>query len=85
MFLIVLQVECTLAGPTDEPVVGSSGMLIVPDMALCEAMKKGPYDVVVTAGGKFGWQSLSEDRDVGTVMREQEKSGRLLAAICTCK
>ncbi|XP_017770375.1 PREDICTED: protein deglycase DJ-1-like [Nicrophorus vespilloides] len=76
-------VEVTIAGPSKEPVVGSRGMLTVPEAALCDAMKKGPYDVVLLAGGRYGWQSLSADKDVGTVLREQEKAGRLIAAICT--
>jgi len=76
-------VEVTLAGPTTEPVVGSRGMLTVPEMALCDAMKMAPYDVVLLAGGARGWQALSKDQNVGIVLREQEKAGRLIAAICT--
>lgn len=66
------------------PVTGSRGMKIVPETTLKAAMQCGPYDVIVVGGGAWGWKSLSEDPDVGTILREQEKSGRLIAAICTC-
>lgn len=58
-------------------------MRIVPETTLKEAMACGPYDVIVVGGGARGWIALSDDPDVGTVLREQEKSGRLIAAICT--
>ncbi|KAK9681032.1 DJ-1/PfpI family [Popillia japonica] len=75
--------DVTLAGPTNAPVSGSRNMKIVPETTLKEAMQCGPYDVIVAGGGRDGWRALSEDPDVGTVLREQEKAGRLIAAICT--
>ncbi|GJQ81325.1 hypothetical protein Trydic_g20537 [Trypoxylus dichotomus] len=75
--------EVTIAGPTKAPVTGSRNMKIVPETTLKAAMQCGPYDVIVAGDGPFGWRALSEDPDVGTVWREQEKSGRLIAAICT--
>ncbi|KAK9681033.1 DJ-1/PfpI family [Popillia japonica] len=75
--------EVTIAGRTKAPVLGSRDMRIVPETTLKEAMACGPYDVIVVGGGARGWIALSDDPDVGTVLREQEKSGRLIAAICT--
>lgn len=76
-------IDVTLAGLTGvEPVVCSRKVKIVPDVALKDATLKGPYDVVVCPGGAGGANNLAESSDVGSILQEQEKSGRLVAAVC---
>lgn len=68
-----------------EPNIGARQIKTLPDMSLKDALKKGPFDAIVLAGGQFGWRALSESQEVGDLLREQEKNGKLIASICTCK
>lgn len=76
-------VSVTVAGLAgSQPVKCSRDVIIVPDAALDDALKKGPYDVVVLPGGLKGAETLAESAVVKKILQEQEKSGRLIAAIC---
>ncbi|XP_029434873.1 protein/nucleic acid deglycase DJ-1 [Rhinatrema bivittatum] len=76
-------IKVTVAGLTGkDPVQCSRDVLICPDTSLEEARKQGPYDVVVLPGGNLGAQNLSESPAVKEVLKEQESSKRLIAAIC---
>lgn len=68
-----------------EPNIGARQIKTLPDMSLKDALKKGPFDAVVLSGGQFGWRALSESQEVGNLLKEQEKSGRIIASICTCE
>lgn len=37
-----------------EQVTTSSQVKVLPDMGLDEALKKGPYDLIILPGGQFG-------------------------------
>lgn len=76
-------IDVTLAG-TDgsDPVVCSRQVKIVPDKSLDEALKSGPYDVVVCPGGAGGANNLCQSAAVGNLLQDQEKGGRYVAAIC---
>jgi protein DJ-1 len=51
----------TLAGIAgSDPVICSRQVKIVPDKSLEDALKAGPYDVVVCPGGLGGAKNLSE-------------------------
>ena len=77
------KVEVTVAGlVSSEPVECSRGMVIVPDKSLEEAVKQGPFDVVVLPGGGGGAKRLAASEVVKEVLQEQEASGRLIAAVC---
>ncbi|XP_071453222.1 protein dj-1beta [Hetaerina americana] len=62
------------------PVKCSRDVVITPDISLDDASSQS-YDVVVLPGGKAS-QTLADSEKVGNIIREQEKSGRLVAAIC---
>lgn len=64
------------------PVQCSRQINIVPDVSLCDAKGKGPFDVLVLPGGLGGSKALAESKEVGDLLKEQESSGRLIAAIC---
>lgn len=75
--------EVILAGLISaDPVECSRSVKIVPDISLEEAMKLGPFDVVVLPGGVDGAKCLSESSKVKEVLYEQEKEGRCIAAVC---
>ncbi|RWS27746.1 Protein DJ-1-like protein [Leptotrombidium deliense] len=74
-------VNVTIAGLTgSQPVKCSRNVVIVPDKSLADA--KGVYDVVMLPGGLEGAKALCRSDDVKAILMEQEKSGRLIAAIC---
>ncbi|MBN3275194.1 PARK7 deglycase, partial [Polyodon spathula] len=76
-------ITVTLAGLSGkEPVRCSRDVLLCPDASLEDARKQGPYDVVVLPGGNLGAQNLSESSAVKDVLKDQESSKRLIAAIC---
>ncbi|KAJ8890360.1 hypothetical protein PR048_009868 [Dryococelus australis] len=73
----------TIAGlRTASSVSCSRDIVIVPEMSLEDAMKKGPYDVVVLPGGMKGRENMAACKEVKVLLQEQEKTGRLIAAIC---
>ncbi|XP_069477948.1 Parkinson disease protein 7 [Ambystoma mexicanum] len=76
-------ITVTIAGLSGkEPVQCSRDVIICPDTSLEEARKEGTYDVVVLPGGNLGAQNLSESLSVKEVLKNQENSGGLIAAIC---
>ncbi|MCO6412929.1 MAG: DJ-1/PfpI family protein [Thiogranum sp.] len=74
-------VNVVTAGLDDQPVRASRGMLIVPDMALDEALKQS-YDMVVLPGGLPGADHLNQDPRIHRLLRDMADSGRFTAAIC---
>ncbi|XP_069675846.1 protein dj-1beta-like [Periplaneta americana] len=76
-------VTVTVAGLAgNDPVKCSRNVVVCPDVPLKEAISKGPYDAIVLPGGLGGAKNLAESSEVGTLLQEQYKSGRLVAAIC---
>ena len=74
-------VDVTVAGIHGvEPVRCSRGVLITPDLALDQV--EGEFDVLVLPGGAEGARELAESKAVGEQLRDQEASGRWVAAIC---
>lgn len=73
----------TIAGLPDSSVVKCSrGVQIKPDVGLAEVKSKDPYDIIVLPGGLGGAKAFAESKIVGELLQEQERSGRLIAAIC---
>lgn len=76
-------IEVTLAGLTGKDAVTCSrNVKLIPDTSLDEALKSGPYDVVVCPGGAGGAKNLSKSDKVKQVLLEQEAAERLIAAVC---
>lgn len=74
-------VEVVLAGVDGAgPVTCSRKVRLLPDVALREAT--GTFDVVVLPGGAEGAKRLGAHAAVGALLREREREGRLVAAIC---
>jgi protein DJ-1 len=74
-------VEVVLAGVEGrEPVVCSRKVVVAPDCALSEA--RGTFDLLVLPGGAKGAETLAASPVVQTLLREQERAGRYIGAIC---
>ena len=75
--------EVVLAGLTgDEPVLCSRNVKICPDTSLAEARGQGPYDCILLPGGGPGAAALSASMEVGEMLGEQDREGRMVAAVC---
>jgi protein DJ-1 len=75
------QIDVTVAGIDGaEPVRCSRGVVIVPDVGIAEV--DGTFDVLVLPGGAEGAKRLAQSAKVGELLREQEQSGRWVAALC---
>jgi protein DJ-1 len=76
-------VEVTIAGLAGSgPVKCSRQVVIVPDKSLDDAKQKGLYDAVVIPGGLKGAENLAASNKVAEILREHEKAGKLISAIC---
>ncbi|KAG6454665.1 hypothetical protein O3G_MSEX008804 [Manduca sexta] len=77
-------VEVTMAGlDGSAPVLCSRQVTLVPDKSLADALAEKPqYDAVILPGGLEGSDRLSKSEVVGTLLKEHEKSGKIVAAIC---
>ncbi|XP_075988911.1 protein dj-1beta-like [Anticarsia gemmatalis] len=77
-------VTVTMAGlDGDAPVLCSRQITLVPDKSLSDALAASPqYDAVILPGGLEGSDRLSKSEVVGTLLKEHEKSGKIVAAIC---
>ena len=74
-------IDVTVAGVDGiDPIRCSRGVVVTPDVALDSV--DGEFDIVVLPGGAEGAQRLALSARVGDVLRRQEQSGRLVAAIC---
>jgi protein DJ-1 len=77
------EVEVTVAGLTGAVnMTMSRGVIMGAEKSLKEAVAAGPYDAVILPGGLKGAGSFAESAEVGDLLKEQEKAGRLVAAIC---
>lgn len=76
-------ITVTIAGiPDDALVKCSRDVNIKPDIGITDAPKQGPYDVLVLPGGLGGAKAMAESKIVGELLKEQEKTGKWIAAIC---
>lgn len=75
------QIEVTVAGLTAGPTRGSRGTVLVPDLALDDALARD-YDMVVLPGGQPGTTNLEADARVRALLQNLGQKGKYLAAIC---
>uniref|UniRef100_A0A6M2DKT0 Putative transcriptional regulator dj-1 panstrongylus megistus n=1 Tax=Xenopsylla cheopis TaxID=163159 RepID=A0A6M2DKT0_XENCH len=64
----------------NKPVKCRSDSVISPDIGLAEA--KGPYDAIILPGGLEGSKAFCNSEELGCMLRQQEKCGGIVAAIC---
>ncbi|CAH0548689.1 unnamed protein product [Brassicogethes aeneus] len=76
-------INVTVAGvPDNKPILCSRDITIIPDIGVEDVKSKGPYDVLVLPGGLGGSKAFAESKTVGCLLKEQEESGGIIAAIC---
>ncbi|XP_046849201.1 Parkinson disease protein 7 homolog [Xenia sp. Carnegie-2017] len=77
------KVDTTIAGLNGEgPVQCSRKVVVKPDLSLEDAHKLAPFDAVILPGGLGGAERLGKSQKVKSVLQEQEKADRIIAAIC---
>lgn len=77
-----MQINVTVGGlDGTEPVKCSRDVVIVPDVAL-SSIDKDSFDVIVLPGGLGGANSMAASPLVKDLLKNQEKNGKLIAAIC---
>jgi 4-methyl-5(b-hydroxyethyl)-thiazole monophosphate biosynthesis len=69
------------AGLDAQPVRASRGTVLVPDVALDEALKQ-EYDMLVLPGGQPGADHLNADPRIRGLLKKMAETGRFTAAIC---
>lgn len=60
----------------------SRGVKLFPDALLDDALKLGPFDIVIIPGGMQGAEALAASEKVGAILREQQEREGWIAAIC---
>ena len=74
--------EVVVAGVDGDTVTGRSGIPMIPDMSLNEALEKGPYDLMVLPGGQPNANTLRDDARIMAGLKETIASDGQVAAIC---
>jgi len=75
------QIDVVTAGLGPEPVVGSRGTVLVPDMILDKALKRD-FDMVVLPGGLPGATNLQKDARIIGLLKKMSEQNKYTAAIC---
>jgi len=79
-------VEVTVAGLTGSGgLIMSRNVIVGAEMSLKEAMaanEVAPFDAIILPGGLMGAEAFRDAVEIGELLKEQEKGGRLVAAIC---
>ena len=75
-----LEIECDIVGKSAD-ITGSHGIVIKADKLLEEITVKD-YDAVVLPGGLPGATNLRDDEKVISLVKEMNKAGKIVAAIC---
>ena len=75
--------QVVLAGCEGEGVVeGRSGIRVVPDKSLDEALTEAPYDLIALPGGLPNAYTLRDDARLRDALKAQAERGGFVAAIC---
>ena len=75
-----LEIECDIVGKGAE-VTGSHGIVIKADRLLDE-IKSEDYSAIILPGGLPGATNLRDDSKVISLVKEMNKTGKIVAAIC---
>ena len=72
----------TLGATQDGPIEGSRGVSVLPDTTLDRLGEQETFDLIVLPGGQPGTDNLCKNTAVHSLLQEQAKAGRAIAAIC---
>ncbi len=74
-------IEVITAGVTDIRIKGSHGITVIADKTLSAAAKED-FDACVLPGGSPGAKNLASSEEVNSIIKEMNKNGKIVAAIC---
>jgi 4-methyl-5(b-hydroxyethyl)-thiazole monophosphate biosynthesis len=75
------EIEVVVAGLKDGLVEGAHKVKVLPDISL-EKIDSGDFDGVILPGGYPGYVNLGKDERILNIVREMDKAGKYVAAIC---
>ncbi len=73
-------IEVITAGISDIKVQGSHGITLIADKKLTAI--KGDFDACVLPGGMPGAKNLASSEKVNSIIKQMNKNGKIIAAIC---
>jgi 4-methyl-5(b-hydroxyethyl)-thiazole monophosphate biosynthesis len=74
-------IEVISAGLDDLPVLGSRGVMMLPDISLDTALQQS-FDMIVLPGGQPGTDNLNADKRIIALLQQMAQQGKYVAAIC---
>jgi 4-methyl-5(b-hydroxyethyl)-thiazole monophosphate biosynthesis len=74
-------IDVTVAGLTAGPIKGSRHTVVMPDLALDQALERD-YDMLVLPGGEPGATNLQNDTRVTALVKKMQAGGHAIGAIC---
>jgi 4-methyl-5(b-hydroxyethyl)-thiazole monophosphate biosynthesis len=75
------EIEVVVAGLKEGLVEGAHKVKVLPDTSL-EKIDSGDFDGVILPGGYPGYVNLGNDERILNIVREMDKAGKYVAAIC---
>jgi 4-methyl-5(b-hydroxyethyl)-thiazole monophosphate biosynthesis len=75
------EIEVVVAGLKEGLVEGAHKIKVLPDISL-EKIASGDFDGVILPGGYPGYVNLGKDERILNIVREMDKAGKYVAAIC---
>lgn len=63
----------------------SRNVILGVERSLKDAKGGGPYDAILLPGGAKGAEAFVANEELGELLREQDKAGRIVASICAGK
>jgi protein deglycase len=74
-------VPCRTIGTKDGVVTGAHGVAILPDSSIHE-LNQDEINAVILPGGSPGYMNLANDTHVLNLIRQMNKQGKIIGAIC---
>jgi 4-methyl-5(b-hydroxyethyl)-thiazole monophosphate biosynthesis len=74
-------IEVISAGLDDLPVLGSRGVMLLPDISLDTALQQS-FDMIVLPGGQPGTDNLNADKRIIALLQQMAQQEKYVAAIC---
>ena len=75
------EIEVVVAGLKEGLVEGAHKVKVLPDISL-EKIDSGDFDGVILPGGYPGYVNLGKDERILNMVREMDRAGKYVAAIC---
>ncbi|XP_044731623.1 protein dj-1beta-like [Chrysoperla carnea] len=76
-------IDVTLTGLTEGIITGLNKLKVTPDQTFGECTTKNPIDALILTGGNCAVEAMKKNEDVIKLIKKQEESCKIVAAICT--